>query len=303
MTLQLGYRFDLEDRAALASDSAPYARLLSSGEWTYADPRPWTPTGWWHIRNQANMGSCRGHSLAANARLCGYLKAGKLDLDDDGTKNEPLEDDFSPMWCYLMSQRESGIRGDSGATIDGGRKVGVKHGVCREVSFPYPSRYTTSIPRGAANDAARFKFARETLFEAGDAEKVFDWIGSGQGAFDWGKIWPLPFVKGCLLKGMSKSERGGGHATAGIGLIRGEDLIRDLPQMKSEVKPDEPLLVCANSHSTRAQHAGFYYVTLNGLNEALEHRHTTGIGLSDLSIPEVRRLSFLKRSQSGVDRS
>jgi hypothetical protein len=70
----------------------------------------------------------------------------------------------------------------------------------------------------------------------------------------------------------------------------GEDLIRDLPQMKGEVKPDEPLLVCANSHSTRAQHAGFYYVTLNGLNEALEHRHTTGIGLSDLSIPEVRRL-------------
>jgi hypothetical protein len=115
MTLQLGYRFDLEDRAALSADSRLYARLLSSGDWTYADPRPWTPTGWWHIRNQANMGSCRGHSLAANARLCGYLKAGKLDLDDDGTKNEPLEDDFSPMWCYLMSQRESGIRGDSGA--------------------------------------------------------------------------------------------------------------------------------------------------------------------------------------------
>jgi hypothetical protein len=72
--------------------------------------------------------------------------------------------------------------------------------------------------------------------------------------------------------------------------------------MKSEVKPEEPLLVCANSHGTRAQHAGFYYVTLEGLHEALEHRSTTGIGLSDLSLPQVRRISFVKQSQSGVDR-
>ncbi len=132
-------------------------------------------------------GACRGHSLAANARLCYRMRAGSIDLDQDGIENEAnLQDDFSPDWCYYRCQAASGIRGDNGATIEGGKRVGLEEGIVREIDLPYQNTYEPS----RANDpqlrvkAQAFKFGRYSLLET--AQAVFDWVGSGQGGIDWG---------------------------------------------------------------------------------------------------------------------
>jgi hypothetical protein len=291
MSVFTGYRFDLEDKDFIRQNSTPYSLLMQGPEeWQELD------LAWWHIRNQGPVGSCRGHSLAANRRLCYFLeKAGVFDLDGDGVKNEDLQDDFAPMWCYLVTQRHDGIRGDSGSTISGGIKTGMENGVCREVVFPYPGRYTTSIPSEAAADAAKYKFARYTEFGPGDAAKAADWVGSGQGGLDLGQMWPLRFEKGCLVR-TGRGGGGGGHATAGIGLVRGDTLMRRSPDLRGLLKEDEWVFDFANSHGEHAQFNGHYYVTLKAMDELLEQRYTSMIGWSDSKDQRVRRHNFREKS-------
>jgi hypothetical protein len=297
-----GYRIDLERPEVLREGSAPY-KMLAKGEPKPIDPRPWMQGGWFHIRNQGNQGSCRGHSLAAAARYCTVAAAGGLiDLDEDGKKNEYLQDDFSAQWCYIQCQKSDNIRGDNGATIAGGIKVGMELGLCREVVWPYPNpvRYQTTIPSGAADDAKRFKFGRYTYLdrETKDPDEMeamsFDWIQAGQGAIDIGTVWPLPFTGGCVVTSMSRSARGGGHATCGIGHILGETLLRELPALKGKIKDDEWLYVWANSHSVRAQHQGFYYYTRKGLRDCYVHSWTSAVLWSDMQTPIKRKIDWSK---------
>ncbi len=289
-----GYRIDLENKEAIRLGSAPYAALLRGPE-DYQETNAFL---WWHVRNQGMQGSCRGHSLAANARLSYHLQAGEIDLDGDGVDNEVSEDDFSPDWCYYQAQIVDGIRGDSGATINGGIKVGMQIGILPERFMPYTVAYDPGrMTKDQLKIAADSKFGRYT--EITSADMAFDWVGSGQGGIDWGTVWSLPFVKGCLVKGISRAARGGGHATAGIGLVRGETLIRWIPALQSEVRSDEWVMMFANSHSEQAQYRGFYFVTKEGLQSVLEHPYTTAIGWSDMNAPRKRRFDFRKKSVFG----
>ncbi len=206
-----GYRMDLEDREFITANSAPYAELMRGPE----DYQESNVFEWWHVRNQSMQGSCRGHSLAANGRFSYVLQAGDIDLDGDGVPNEAnLQDDFSPDYCYYECQREDGIRGDNGATIKGGIAVGLR-GLAREIDCPYTVAYDPGrITAEMREKAKQFKFGRYS--EITSPTMGLDWIGSGQGGLDWGTVWPLPFVKGCLVKGMSRAETGGGHATAPV---------------------------------------------------------------------------------------
>ena len=288
-----GYRLDLEDHEAIKAGSADYQQLMRSSEWQEADL-----FSWWHIRNQGMQGSCRGHSLAACARLGYRMSAGSIDLDNDGQDNEAnLQDDFSPDYCYYEAQRSNSIHGDNGATISGGIPVGMA-GVAREVDMPYtvaydPGRVTAELRQ----KATAFKFNRYTKIE--DAEAAFDWVGSGQGGLDLGTVWPLPFTKGCLVKSMSTSQRGGGHATAGGTLIKGSTLKRLVPSLAGEVTDDEWILQCMNSHSVSAQFKGFYFVTQRGFADVLKHRFSEVIGWSDMGTPTPRPFDFTKKSVFG----
>lgn len=288
-----GYRIDLEDRDAIVAASSPYRQLMRSSEWQEADI-----FSWWHIRNQGMQGSCRGHSLAACARLCYRMAAGAIDLDKDGIENESnLQDDFSPDYCYYESQRANNIRTDSGATISGGIPVG-KSGVLREIDMPYTVAYD---PHRVTNElrekAKEFPMRRVTRLE--DADAVFDWVGSGQGGIDWGTVWPLPFTAGCLVKSMSQGQRGGGHATAGGTLIRGRNLKAIVPALANHVSDDEWVMQCMNSHGSSAQYRGFYFVTRSGCEDILRHRFTECIGWSDMQTPVVRPFDFRKQSVFG----
>lgn len=288
-----GYRLELEDHDAIAAGSAPYRQLMRAGEWQEGDL-----FSWWHVRNQGMQGSCRGHSLAANARLCYHMAAGSIDLDEDGQDNESnLQDDFSPDYCYYECQKANNIRGDRGATISGGIPVGLA-GIVREIDMPYtvaydPGRVTSEL----REKAKQWKFARYTKLT--DVDALFDWVGSGQGGADFGTVWPLPFTKGCLVKSMSRGARGGGHATAGGTLIKGKTLKALVPSLANEITDDEWIMQCMNSHSTSAQYKGFYFLTRSGAEDLLAHSYTEVIGWSDMSVPNVRPFDFRKKSVFG----
>lgn len=287
-----GYRIELEDKEAIASESAPYSQLMSAGEWQEGDL-----FSWFHVRNQSQKNSCRGHSLQAASRICYRIAAGSVDLDGDGIDNEAMQDDFSPDYCYYESQRSNNIRGDNGATISGGIPVG-KAGIAREIDLPYQMGYNPGRVTSAIRErAATWKMRR--VSELKTVEECFDWVGTGQGSLDWGTVWPLPFVKGCLVKGLSRNARGGGHATCPGTLIRGETLMRLVPSLAGEVKPDEWVIQVANSHNVTAQFKGFYFVTMEGFADILAHPHTTVIGWSDMTVPQVRKFDFTKRSIFG----
>ena len=289
-----GYRIDLEDHEAITAMSSPYVELMRGPD-EYQESNVYE---WWRVRNQGQQGSCRGHALAANARFAYVLAAGEIDLDGDGEANEAnLQDDFSPDYCYYESQKSNNINGDNGATVMGGIPVGLA-GILREIDCPYTVAYDPGrITPAMREKAKQWKFGRYS--EITSPSMGFDWIGSGQGGLDWGTVWPLPFTKGCLVKGMSRAAVGGGHATACVGMIRGETLMRLVPSLKGEVRSDEWVLIFANSHSEHAQWRGFYFVTQDGFADILAHRYTACIGWSDMNAPRKRKFDFRKFSVFG----
>jgi hypothetical protein len=287
----LGYRYDLEDREFNTAFSSPFTLQMMGDEPLELDVRKW-----WAIRNQGNQGSCRGHSLAANARYCARAKLGELDLDTDGIIGEKLDDDFSAQWCYIQSQKQSGIKGDKGATMDGGIKVGLDLGIAREVHWQYPNpvRYDTNVPRVAFDNAKEFKFARYTKFQKGDIKSMKTWLASGQGGIDWGKSWPLNFLDNCLVDGPINDKQSlGGHATSVLGYIKAGTLLKELPNLKKYLKDEAAdIFIGCNSHGVQAQHKGFYYLTERGLEASMQHKWTEAIGWSDMIVPRKRTINF-----------
>ena len=240
--------------------------------------------------------NCRGHGLAANARYCSRAKLGELDLDADGIIAEKQDDDFSAQWCYIQSQKQSNIKGDQGATMDGGIKVGLDLGIAREVEWPYPNPvyYDTKVPEIAKKNAANFKFARYTKFQPGDIKGIKTWLASGQGGIDWGKMWPLPFLDNCLVDGsINERQSLGGHCTAILGYIKAGTLLKELPNLKKYLKDEAAdIFIGCNSHGVGAQHKGFYYLTERGMAACMEHRWTETLGWSDMIVPRKRTINF-----------
>lgn len=293
---KLGYRPDLERRDLIAAGSAPFA-LRIRGEGQDVDPRE----RFW-IRDQGNQSSCRGHSLRACGLFSAIATAGEADLDGDGRTGEKDDDDISPQWCYVESQKADGIRGDEGATIFGGIEVG-KGGMCRESLWPYTGRYETrpADPAAAVEDARQFTFARYTQFERGDVDAMDAWLSTGQGAIDWGKMWPLPFQEGCLVdSGIREGRNLGGHATAIIGRTRAGKIAAEIPALRRYLRDEAAwIYIAANSHGTRAQHQGYYFLTRRGLEACSAHRWTEAIGWSDLTVPRRREIDFTKTGTLG----
>lgn len=282
----LGYEIDNEDPDQLEEFSAGWDAVMES-----ADAPPEIDYGVGQsIRNQGNRGSCRGHSIAACARMGARLAAGdNIDLDGDGTPNEPLHDDFSPLWCWVRAQIHGGTVGaNRGATMSGGIKLGLQDGFAREVVWPYEKPHTTRIPAEVAEDGKRFIFGRySTIREEG---QVHDWLASGQGPCEWGKGWPFSWVGGCLVD--SGVAGRGGHATAIRGYWTGERVAREVPSIASRVKDEPYVYVCENSHGSRAQWRGLYFVTRRGMQSVLNNRSTHLLGWSDLSFPLVRKFKW-----------
>jgi hypothetical protein len=258
-----GYRWDREDKESLYSNGSP---LPAFG--AVAIPDEIDPRGWLVTENQGPMGSCRGHSLSTG---CEFIYRGILGEDIR----------FSSMWCYLRTQKRDGLLGsDRGSTIENGVKVAVEEGVCTEAVFPYPNpvRYSTKIPAGAAEDAARNKFGRYSPIENYDDAKA--WIGTGQGYVDIGVKWPFQHSGGRVTQWVPPRGRAGGHAMAFCGYLKTGELI------------------LFNSHGERSGDRGEFIWTPEAFNAMCRDSYSSVIGLSDMKDKEVkpREINFLKTS-------
>lgn len=255
-----GYRFDLENQKNLEATASAMPAM------TFAAPAEIDPTTWHRIEMQGSMGSCQGHALSSICEYAYYIAL-----------NSIIQ--FSPMWCYIMTQKIDGLLGrDQGSTIDGGRRCAEKYGVCPLQYFPYPNpvRYSTKVPQGAADEAAKYKIRSHVMCRSYD--DVHQFLGSGLGGVEIGIGWSNAMTPDS--NGVIKQYRGGGggHAVSFLGYKKNGNLW------------------LANSWSENWGNRGWAEVTPDAVNQMFKSQYTVMIGMSDLAVPEPRKIDWIKDS-------
>lgn len=264
-----GYILGDEDAKALEASAAPMPMLAFTAP-EEIDPRPWH-----RIENQRSMGSCQGHALSSLGEYAYHIATGEIIQ-------------FSPMWCYLMTQKKDGLLGsDRGSTIDGGRRVAQEDGFCPLEIFPYPNpvRYSTKIPDGAAEAAAKFKLHRHVMIKS--YQDAFDFLASGQGGVEIGIPWGNNTVTN--LEGVMENYRpgGGGHAVCFLGYSKRRDT------------QGRKYLWLANSWSPQGWGKnGWGEIAPKAVEQMLAQRYTVMIGQSDMPVDDVkvRKVDWVKNS-------
>lgn len=262
--MQYGYRYDLENFKRLEQYASPMPQI------TFTAPEEIDPTLWHRIENQGSMGSCQGHALSSVCEYCYYIATGSIIQ-------------FSPMWCYLGSQKIDGLLGrDNGSTIDGGRRLAEEGGVCRLEVFPYPNpvHYSTNIPSGAAADAAKYKIRHHVICRSYD--DVFQFLASGMGGVELGITWN----GSCQPNSQGRIETyngggGGGHAICFLGYSKD---VRDSQGRK--------YLWLANSWDKNWGKNGFALVAPRAVEQMFQSQYTVMIGMSEMIDLKPREIDF-----------
>jgi len=201
-----GYVIEAEEPDTLLADSTDLPFMSADvPERDLIDPRKIIP-----VVNQGQMGSCVGNSGCSVLEWCNWLDGGEFHQ-------------FSRMFAYLEAQRYSGFFGrDQGAAIVGMAKAGEGVGIPLETTFPYPSRYMTSIPQGALAEAAQHKLSKHTVLRSYDDARTF--LLAFQGAIQIGVslVQSIDNNRTGLIETLSGSSRGG-HAMCWIELSERKD--------------------------------------------------------------------------------
>ena len=259
-----GYAIEIEDRGHLASLPS-FQCLFSAGEYEEIrlDPRKLI-----RIENQATQGACAGHSLSSILEWCYTIASG----------GEVIQ--LSRAMAYYESQKLSGIRGDSGATISAGAKLAMETGLCDESLWPYPSRYNNTRPsdyQAVLASAGKHKIRSASKITSYDAYRQF--LGAGLGGVSngiaWGNSMDRPVVE-------SFSAGGGGHAIAGLCLSERLDA------------KGRPYVWIANSWGLQfgsRDVPGWQEWSPNAIEGMLRHQWTEMIALSDMAIPKPRKFT------------
>jgi hypothetical protein len=256
-----GYRLDLERPTRLRARCG----RLTFGLGDFEAPAAVDHRRWLRRENQGPMGSCRGFTRSTGAEISAYY----------ATKGRVMQ--FSPMWCYLRCQAVDRLLGrDQGSTIESGVHVAIQEGHCPEEVFPYPNpvRYSTQIPRGAAEAAALYKSASATWIE--DVEQGLAFLGGCCGAIDMGTRWPLPIGRDRVLRDISYAGPYG-HAWSWCGYLDEKD------------DQGKPLSLGFNSHND-----GFFFITFRALVQLLRRPDTSAVGISHMTVPRPAPYDFLK---------
>lgn len=176
-------------------------RLYASPD-VLAYPSEFDPRGIIRTENQLAFSSCVGNAVSSCGEGCAYIDSGG-----------ELKLQFSRWGSYIWAQKESGMVGrDNGAMISGAVKASVRYGFCPEELWPYPSRYTTTVPSGAIEAASPYRLLSHVVIRGYD--DGFAWQNQGKGPLLIGINWTAGLAnnKGYVTLSDAKGRSMGGHA-------------------------------------------------------------------------------------------
>lgn len=266
MADNLGYVPSKEDRVFLRRTQAAFGATPAH---VAEAPKVIDHRGWLRVENQGNMSSCVGHGDSSALEVCNYYDTG----------GEIIQ--LSRMYAYLTAQQESGLFGrDQGATISGAVKANLKYGICRDETYPYPGRYSTSIPSEANAEAQKHKLLRHTVVD--NYGESFNWLATGQGAVIIGVRWVQSLAE---TTGVVEQLRGGGnefHCMAILGYSdRRDSLGRQYPWL-------------VNSHGRGWGNQGWAEIAPSVVDQwCRRNDYEEVVGVSDLEEYSFRKLDYV----------
>lgn len=260
-----GYAFEQEDHAWINAHTTVEPRLFADAKIpTEVDPR-----GVLRIEMQGGMGSCRGHSLSSGMERLFWIATG----------GEIIQ--LSRYAAYRWCQEVDGIRGDRGATIAGGMKVGTEIGLPLESMAVYPRGYVNYFEdeKGRRVSDAELRKAAEgfrfrSFVPVRDYQHAKQLLGTGW-VLDWGTRWPIRMDGSATVTRFSAGNQGHARLIAGY-LADGR-------------------LCDANSHDETFGDDGWMYWTEAAFNACLRDSYTVIRAVSDMASPKPRRVDHRGR--------
>jgi len=256
-----GYRIDLEEKRELVASSTDVGHILQSKIKSprVFDPRSLfklDPTKDMRVEDQGQVGSCAGWGGSSAVELSNWIQTKRMTQ-------------FSANFLYISAQKEDGLSGDVGATINGCARVLEKYGIPDENVWPYPGRYDPRPP-GSWDDvhraAAKNKVGSHTVLNS--AEDVVQYLRAGLGGVQIGISWGGDVDRNGQFQW---KPGGGGHSVCFLGWNN----------------EGEMLLWMLNSWGTKWGKGGWALVSMRTLEAMFRHPHTVMIGYSVMADPDI----------------
>lgn len=226
---------------------------------------------WCQIEDQMQQGSCQGNARTTAEEVALYRQT-------EGTVIQ-----LSRQFAYITSQKEDGINGDRGSTMEGGAKASTRVGSCLEELAPYTGKYYTKFSQAAYDDAATRKLTSWVRLES--YMDVLKWQVWGIGGAVIGIGWNGTMEPDGQGKIERYSSGGGGHALA-------------LPQWNKRFMDagGMPYLDMFNSWSKRWGFQGRAFIKPSIVDYWCKNE--TVLGYSKMSIKDIKPKSYdwLKQS-------
>jgi hypothetical protein len=266
-----GYDPTIEDRDAIRATSIELGFTVGD----FAAPEQVDPRPLMRHDKQLNMSSCQGFSLA---NACEYVWS----LAQGGFS---AERQLSSLFAYLETQRLDGLLGrDVGSTISGGLKAASTIGMLPEADLPYrtpyPNNARTIVTDAMRAKAGQFKIRSHTWLESYDA--IFQYLASGVGAVHTGTLWNSSFTSPNGVLESISLRSGGGHATAWLGYSKRKD------------SKGRNYIWRLNSHND-----SWTEIAPSVIDQLCRHEYTSIVGVSDLSTPGPRAVSWMQARPLG----
>lgn len=193
----LGWNRELED--------TDYLRNAGQSYHVYGTPRnapaSFDPRTILRVEDQGQMNSCTGHGGSSGLEACIYI-------DTAGTVTDVQ---MSRMFAYVAAQKQSGIKGDNGATITGLVESFKRVGCCREETLPYTGRYSNRLTQEQIDEAGKYRIVNHSYMKT--YAESFDWMSRGMGPIVIGITWfyRLANTSGVITTDDLRGPSMGGH--------------------------------------------------------------------------------------------
>jgi hypothetical protein len=219
---------------------------------------------------QGNMGSCGGFGNTNGGEcLWGLAHGGWSDARQ-----------FSALFSYLEAQRLDGLLGrDAGSTISSGLKISKELGYLLESELPYQTPYPgnarTLITNEMRSKAGEMKIRSHAWLENYDGMK--NYMASQAGVCFAGTPWNDSFYgRNGVVESVNFTRFDGGHAYLFAGYSKRKD------------SRGRNYIWRLNSHND-----SWTEIAPSVIDALCKHQYTSIVGISDLSLPGPRSVSWL----------